>query len=275
MKRFILIVLLCWWGPVVNAQGNLDLNIGTARTELRNNALRFGVNYAADVFSGFSDGISGGRKNLFFVMPEFAVEEGSEDAFSSIIVKAAGFTGLFKKTSIDGIEFHDLQRTFHVIPFSAGIETNGAFSILNLIGEAGYFPWYQQPQHGFLRLTRVGVFLQGGYKFSKDTANIKFDGGAKEEGKETPGNGVFRAKFTGGINTKNVLKTAKGAGLELIGDGNLWYDIVNSCFYYKLSGKARICFTKKYYFDLFYERGSGAPNFNEGDQFGVNLGVAF
>lgn len=32
---------------------------------------------------------------------------------------------------------------------------------------------------------------------------------------------------------------------------------------------------KDYYFDLGYEKGSGAPNFNQGEQFTAGLGIRF
>jgi hypothetical protein len=48
---------------------------------------------------------------------------------------------------------------------------------------------------------------------------------------------------------------------------------MNSEVYYKLSGKIRFLLNKDYCFDLGYEKGSGAPNFNQDEQFTTNLGI--
>lgn len=42
-----------------------------------------------------------------------------------------------------------------------------------------------------------------------------------------------------------------------------------------LMGKIRFYFSDDKFFDLEYQKGSGAPNFNEGDQYGLVLTVTF
>ena len=268
MRKFLLITIFLSSHFISAAQGNLDINIGKAKTELKNNALRLGVNYAADVFKGFSDHQANGDNHFILLMPEFSTEEGSEDAFSSIVAKITGFSAIFKKTKIDEIEIPDLQKTFHVFPFSLGVETNGEFSFSNMIFEAGYFPWYYQPTNklpGILKHTKTGFFLQGGYKFLMDTSNAKNTGGAKDESSEDLETGIFRAKFVFEMDTKNLMRIKEGLGIVLNGGLNFWYDIANSKTYHSLKGKARFYINKNYYFDFAYEKGSGAPNFNKGD----------
>ena len=172
----------------------------------------------------------------------------------------------------------DLQRTFHVFPFSIGAETNGSFSYANLIMEAGYTPWYYQPNNDIpelLKKVKAGFFLQTGYKFVVDTSNAKVTGGAKDESNEMLNKTILRAKLVFDIDTKNLMQNQSGFGIGLIGSTNLWYDLVNSKVYHKLAGKARLYLNKNYYFDFIYEKGSGAPNFNQGAQFGASLGVTF
>jgi len=276
MKKILLYLLILFSASPAFPQG-FDLSIGTSKTELKNNALRFGVNYLADVFKGYSDQQTNGANSFFLLLPEFNSEEGSEDAFSSIVAKITGFGAIFKKKKIDGFEIPDLQQTFHVFPFSIGAETDGSFSFANMIIEAGYFPWYYQPTNklpAFLKHTKAAIFLQGGYKFIVDTANAKKTGGAKDESSEPLEKGIFRSKFVFELDSKELLRK-NDFGLVITGGINLWYDFANSKTYHRLSGKTRFYVNKNYYFDFTYEKGSGAPNFNQGEQFGINLGVSF
>ena len=60
-----------------------------------------------------------------------------------------------------------------------------------------------------------------------------------------------------------------------LSDANGWYDILNKTTYFSLEGKLRFFVGKNRYFDFVYQKGSGAPNFNKGDQYGINLTVGF
>lgn len=278
MKKILVIIATVFYSNICVCQGSFDLNIGTAKTELKNNALRIGVNYLANTFEAISDKQINGKKSLFVILPEFTSEEGSDDAFSSIVAKVTGFASVFKKHTINGIPIPDLQKTFHTFPMSIGAETNGSFSYANMIIEGGWAPWYYQPTNNvseFLRHTKFAIFLQGGYKFIVDTANSTRKGGALDESSEQLEKGIFRSKLAAELDTKNLLRKKNSFGLVILGGTNLWYDFVNKEIYYKLYGKARLYMTKSYYFDFIYEKGSGAPNFNQGDQYGVNLGVSF
>jgi hypothetical protein len=52
---------------------------------------------------------------------------------------------------------------------------------------------------------------------------------------------------------------------------------MNSEIYYTLEAKVRFYLSqqKDKFFDFEYQKGSGAPNFNQGDQFGIGLTVTF
>ena len=63
--------------------------------------------------------------------------------------------------------------------------------------------------------------------------------------------------------------------VQVIGRGNVWMDFLNAAEYYRLEGTLRIPLADDKFFDLNWERGSGAPNFNKGDQWSANLTVTF
>lgn len=146
----------------------------------------------------------------------------------------------------------------------------------------GWVPWYQTQGNRrtpkLLKYTKFGIFLQGGYKFDIDTDSTQRIpiGGEVDESKEKTDNAIFRAKGSFGIDTKSLFEIS-GIGIGLIGNIDTWYDFLNSEIYYSINGKLRFYLTesKDKYFDFKYQKGSGAPNFNQGDQFGMGLMVTF
>ena len=168
----------------------------------------------------------------------------------------------------------DFNRTAHTFPISVGVETNAAFNVTNGIVEVGWIPFYQsytRPSPDWLKRTRFGVFLQGGYKFAEDTTGV---GGQENSSEEPNKRGIFRAHGTGALDTEAFI-TIRGLGVGLVGTADGWADVVNSAFYYKLEGRARIYLTPETYFDFVISKGSGAPLFNEATQGGVSVGVKF
>jgi hypothetical protein len=97
-----------------------------------------------------------------------------------------------------------------------------------------------------------------------------------DQSKEKADNAIFRVKSSFGVDTKSLFKIS-GVGVGLIGNADVWYDFLNSQIYYTLQSKIRFYLTDNQdkYFDLHYQKGSGAPNFNEGDQFGIGLTITF
>ena len=63
--------------------------------------------------------------------------------------------------------------------------------------------------------------------------------------------------------------------LNVVPSAEFYYDIANDEVYYQLKGILRLKLAGSSAIDFTYEKGSGAPNFNEGDQFGVGLTFAF
>ena len=79
-----------------------------------------------------------------------------------------------------------------------------------------------------------------------------------------------------GIETKSLFHIS-GVGVGLVGNADGWYDFLNSQIYYTVQGNLRLYLTagEDKYFDFQYQKGSGAPNFNQGDQYGIGLTISF
>ncbi|NOU46904.1 MAG: hypothetical protein HOO86_07575 [Bacteroidales bacterium] len=260
----------------------LEVSLGSINTESKRNAIDFGIRYAKTLDSLFKkqDILLSGKNSLFQASPEFIVQSGTNDAFSSIDVKLSGLFMLFKTTTIDNQLTPCTDCFMDLLPISVGIETNNTFSTINGIIEFGYVPWYQSPMMkkvpSWMKNTKIGVFLQAGYKFNIDTTNIIPVGGQIDESKEAVDDRIFRVKGSFAIDTKSLFEI-NGVGVGLVGSADGWYDFLNSEVYYTIKGAARFFLTqnKDKYFDLKYQKGSGAPNFNQGDQFGIGLTMTF
>jgi len=261
---------------------SLEVSLGTLKTELKQNAIDFGLTYVKSLDSVFKkqDILLAGNKSLFQITPRFNVQSGTNDAFSSIDVKLSGLLMFFNTTNIAGAITPCTDCIMHLFPISFGIETNNTFTVVNGILEFGYVPWYQSPMMknipNLLKHTKTGIFLQTGYKFDIDNSDINQVGGQLDESEELLNEAVFRAKFNFAVDTKSLFEISS-VGIGLVGSSDLWYDIVNNKIYYRIEGKTRIFLTenKDKYFDLKYQKGSGAPNFNQGDQFGMGLTLTF
>ncbi len=280
-KIFYTIAIFVFTFPASYAQDKpLKVSLNTVKTELKQNAIDFGIKYVQSLDSIFKqqDILLAGKNNLFQATPEFNVQSGTDDAFSSIDVKLSGLFMFFKTTKVAGQITPCTNCYMHLMPLSAGIETNNTFSVINGIIEIGYVPWYQSPMMykvpEWLKHTKAGIFLQAGYKFDIDKTNPT--GGQTDESKEQLDDGILRARANFAIDTKSLFEI-NGIGVGLVGSSDIWYDFLNSEIYYRIEGSARFFFTQKKdkYFTFKYQKGSGAPNFNQGDQFGMGLTIAF
>ena len=260
----------------------IQLSLGTVKTELKQNAIDFGIRYIQSYDSLFrqQDILLAGDNNLFQITPEFNVQSGTADAFSSIDLKLSGLFMIFQTTEVAGLVTPCTNCYMHLMPVSVGVETNSTFSVVNGILEVGYVPWYQSPMMSsipeWLKQTKAGIFLQAGYKFGNDTSTIQPEGGQVDESLESIDNGIFRIKGSFTVDTKSLL-TIGGVGAGLWGNADAWYDLINNKIYYRLEGTVRFFLSadKSRFFSLNYQKGSGAPNFNQGEQFGIGLTVMF
>jgi hypothetical protein len=260
------------------SQNELSLDISTIKTSLKNTAIGIGVDY----FKQYNniDKQFNGKKGFLNITPELTAKMGTSDVFSQLIVKLSGFYLKGKVIEIEGIKTIDSKSTMHVFPLSVGAECNTDFTFINTLAEVGYVPFYQAQGNknvsDFLKLTQVGIFLQAGYKSKLDTVNaVNITGGKVDESEEAINNGVLRSKVNLSIDTQNFFTDTDKPGLGLIGKATWWYDFLNNTTYYRLEAKIRLYLAKNKYFDFVYEKGSGAPNFNQGEQFGTGLSITF
>jgi hypothetical protein len=280
--NFLVFVLL--YSFSLNAQDNqkpIEVTIGTIKTDLKQNAINFGLSYLKSLDSLWEkqDFLLDGNKSLFLITPDISIKSGNGDAFSSISAKLTGLTMLFDTISVAGRVTPNTAKTFHTFPLSLGIETNNKFNVVNGIAELGWVPWYQAASRNtpdFLKRTKFGIFIQGGYKFAVDTTGKQAVGGEIDQSKEKTDNAIFRVKGSFGIDTKSLFHFS-GVGVGLVGSTDGWYDFLNSEIYYTIQGKLRLYLTESEdkFFDFQYQKGSGAPNFNQGDQYGIGLTVTF
>lgn len=276
MKK-ILIALIFIITTLV-ARSQLEVSLGATKTDLKQNAITIGLNYlkSLDSVFGFEQFIPGKKSAIVFT-PELDIQTGTEDAYSSINIKATGLITKFRTTTVAGLLTPDFNKTFHVFPVSLGVESNNRFDNINGILEAGWIPYYQSYGSSYpdwLRKTNVGIFLQAGYKFNIDTSGSNAIGGEIDESEEQPDKGILRVKGSGQINTGKLISIG-GFKIGLVGDGDVWFDLLNSAIYHKLVGEARVFLTDTQYLSFFYSFGSGAPLFNNAKQTGVGISITF
>lgn len=267
----------------------LDLSIKTILTDFKSEAISLGIDYARSLDSLFQtkDILLAQKKSLFQLTPGINVQTGTEDAFSSIQLKLSGIFMTFQTTYVGNSVTPNLNKGFQTFPISLGVETSNRFNTLNTLAEVGWVPWFKKKPNGNtlnpFRTVRAGIFVQSGYKFRLDSLasicpndSMNLCNGAADESFEDPNSFLLRSKASLKINTQNLV-TMGNVGLGLSGVANGWYDIKNNAWYYQAEAALRMYFNRKNdkYFDIAYQKGSGAPNFNTGGQFGMGLTMAF
>jgi hypothetical protein len=280
MNRHALILVL--WLIALQAiaqKGQNEVSIQALRTDLKAESVSLSFKYIPVLDSVFSSKeiFAASSRALVQFAPHLDYKAGTQDAFSYGILKLTGFVMFFKQVEIAGIKTPDTSKPFSLLPASVGIETNKPLSAINAIAEIGYTRWYQQPGvklPAWVKKTQLGFFLQSGYKFNSDPTASGTQGGSVDESKEKVNSGIVRLKGDVRFDTRNLMRR-KSYGIGFLGDATLWYDMLHDAFYYRLEGKTRVYFSKNIYCDFTYEKGSGAPNFNQGTQYGVGLTAAF
>lgn len=265
-------------------QTPLNTSIGYTKTEAEKQALSFVLKYAKELPEGFHTFKNG----TISYTPDIDLKLGSGDAFNGIVAKYTGQMLFAKSTTLpDSTPVLQYDKLIHVLPFSLGIETDKTFNNINGIFEFGYVPWFCNLAQGenfknksvfvktLVRDSRVGVFIQVGYKFSViDSVQITDSGGDVDESAENPDDAIFRLKVRVEYAPKLVLSD-NGFGIGVKGSATTWVDMLNNEIYYNILGVFSILINPKTSIDFNYEKGSGAPNFNEGEQYGIGLAVTF
>lgn len=281
----IIATLICICSPVVvQAQEEekvpVNLTLGAIRTEAERSAVGFLAEYTKNIGDIFTTGLSKGKKSgsLFDFSPEIRIQTGDEDSFNGIIAKLSGNYILFRTTTVGNVVTPDSSKLFHVFPASLGFEADRNFRKVNALVEVGYVPFKKLSPTMLLGVNPLfGVFLQGGYtSIQDDDEDVQATtGGAEDESQETSSGVLFRAKADLGFDYPIPPKYLQGLDIRLIGKATGWYDFAHTDTYHQLQGIFRIGLSKDRFFDLKYENGSGAPNFNKGDQFSSGLTIQF
>jgi len=125
-----------------------------------------------------------------------------------------------------------------------------------------------------LRHTSLGFYLQGGYKIQTTDSIAIGEGGDKDASLEELNAPILRAHGVAAIDTKELFRAGL-ASFGLVGKGEVWYDFLNGAAYHRLDAILRAYFQNGMTIDFIYQHGSGAPLFNDGDQFGLGVSATF
>jgi hypothetical protein len=258
--------------PAVAQDGRISL--GTLRTDAKVHAVRIAVDYLSNLGPLFASSEAPKDSNStgwwLLVRPQAQMLTGNEDAFQGVVVKLTGNVARFHaKELAPKVWVMDYDRTWFAFPISAGLESDGSFHSVNGLVEAGVVPIFRG-QFKSQSHYQVGLFLQTGYKFSRSENEV---GGSDDESEEGAEDALARFRADGKLDFP--VTVANQVTLRMKGTGSGWFDMVNAAWYYRLEAGLGVPLGKDKSFDFTFERGSGAPNFNEGDQFSGNLTIAF
>jgi len=244
-----------------------EFSVAAVKTELDKAAVGYAIRHKPG-----DDIYLASRNGFVDATPDIEIRTGGDDTFDGITAKLMGHN-----TFMSEVPFGDGTRTcsecrFHVMPFGVGIETDRNLENVSLLGEVGYFAVGRaragKPRYG-LNGPRAGIFLQAGYKFDSEdgTADV---GGAADESDEEPDSELLRVKadVRGTFGNPDSYFT-------FIPAARVWYDLANSETYYSIEAAVRLHVLEGKPFEFKYEKGSGAPNFNDGEQFSAGLVISF
>lgn len=286
LKFVLIIVLLIAFPALASAEDTLT-NLGgeiswyVIRTELEKDALGL----VAKVSPKLNESRYFATKSIAgYLGPIVEVRTGGNDAFESVLAKIRGFVLVPRPLDKDG-EPNNFGWV-HVLPFSVGIESDRDFNKPVALAEFGWTPIGPRlpitpdkldhaKRFGLDPDRAFGLFVQGGYKFNdhenaNTTSTSSVVGGNTDQSHENPGEAIARIK------AELVYGFDLADRIRLTPTATAWYDMKNSKVYYRLEALIRVAIAKdKYSLDFRYEKGSGAPNFNKGDQFSTGLTLAF
>lgn len=247
-----------------------ELTVGSLRTQAEKVAVLAVVKYASDFSIEKTKIIENKQKGIrlrgYYDSPSLKIQTGSQDSFDGVILKLDRNYIYADLDEQNGIR---TESPFTVIPFSVGVEADKNFSKVNTLLEAGWMPFNLKSQVGFKQGKIFGVFLQAGFKSQSGSSLPATTGGNIDQSKENVGESILRVKAMASGHF-NIQKR-----IQFIGDLTGWYDIRNATQYYKADGTFRLRLDQSRFFDMKYESGSGAPNFNKGSQFSAGLTVQY
>jgi hypothetical protein len=265
---------------------NVELSLGTVRTEAEAAAVKLLARYAEglpEIFLSSAGRASVDKGWILDLSPEVSIETGDKDSFNGVIAKMTGNFMRIRLKPLEGLpeKVADTEKLIHVAPISFGFEGDRNFDSVATLLETGYIPLLIPKGLGFQH--KIGVFLQAGYKFDANEEGEPETGGAQDQSAEEEDSSILRLKGRAGTQLC-LLGQRKGClhelandkwGISFILDAAGWYDIANEKTYHSIDARLRLTLLEDRHFDLKYQDGSGAPNFNEGEEFSANLTVNF
>ena len=301
--------------PAPKPEPPLTLSLGVVRTELEKSAVSIIGKYLEDLPTMLRASSAKGRPErgnltpaeytkallawqdrllaqkhhwLLEVSPDVDLQTGDNDAFDSIVAKvdalyirhrlgrASDELGIppDPNAPIPDPVVVAVNRPFYVVPVAFGFEADRRFDNVNALIEAGIRPYDLGRKRFKLGVDyRVGAFVQAGYTFRTGGTASGAKGGAVDESEESSSDAITRLKLAGEAQIPILVRGDRG--LRFIGLAEGYVDVLNSALYHRIEATLRFSLSKDRAFDLRYQHGSGAPNFNKGDQFGTYLTVHF
>lgn len=266
-------IVLALLAPAAAARAQSTLSLGTMRTAAEAAAVRLAVRATSDLSDIVSVGhpAAGAKRTWGLVLtPDISILTGEADALNGVVAKLTG--NVFPAIHLaDGVPDPD-QNLLLLVPLSVGAESDRSFRHVAALLEMGIMPFWKHGGVSNALRIRPGLFVQAGYKFGSDSAATG-PSGATDQSAEATGAGLFRLKAILGVDLHPISLNRRQVAIK--GDATGWYDIAHSKTYYRLEFTFGIPVSDTQTFDLTYEKGSGAPNFNKGEQFSANLTVRF
>lgn len=254
-----------------------SLSVGSARTDLGNSAIRLSITSSADLgeIAGITPRVSSSGTTAwgYYFTPRVRVLTGDADAMEGIALAVSGV--FLPHLRITGTDI-ERDQNFWVLPVSVGVESNGTFDWVNTLGEVGVTRIFRTGPLSEIPF-RFGVYGQAGYKAQVSDDTSAAAGGAADESAEALDEMLGRFKGELSIDLPLFRFAEEGPRTQVMFHPTYWYDLVNSESYYRIEGVLRIPLGEdgKQNLDIIYEKGSGAPNFNQGEQFSANLTIVF
>lgn len=263
--------------PAQEPPRNLSVALGTVRTNAEAAAMRIAIEYAESLGDVFRVRSREGGVRIVDFSPVVTLETGEADAFNRVIAKIHGNVIWVPDTTIAGVRTPCGTCFFHVVTVAGGIEADRAFDDVNVLLEGGWVPWYQNlpgARRGVLGQSTFGVFLQAGYKADlPDPAPDTL--GVPDASEEAPGSALFRLKADLALTRPIALVEFGRSGLAFLGRATGWLDLANGAAYHRVEAGLRLKLGEGESLDFVYQDGSGAPNFNPGEQFSASLVITF
>jgi len=249
-------------GSVDASDPGLSLTLGTVRLSAQQAGLAYALSYIGDL----GDSLQGRFRSYDWGYakwePEIDVAMGPA-GFGHASLRAAAvacFTPQNEQVvGNDTFVVPDTLGVMHDLLLSGGFETTPELDRLAGVAEFGYVPWLP-PDWDWIRF---GAFLQAGYQ-------------ARLAEPDTTGDTVSQGPLARGrtrLSASGRFPARSSRALGLDSEAECWYDFLDTKLRYSVVVALRLFMDFENSIDITYRRNSGAPAFQQGDQFGLGLTV--